>query len=179
MAGSLCCPVPLLSRTNRVYYFGVPIVLREPSSAGAAPVGHALRGSTPCKPDVGQARHLGSDLCLLSPIHGGSPLPCSVLCAGGTALSRRASVPKGGGEESTLITPQMRSHRNLQGAHSSEHKTHPPPPPRNCPISDNKGGGQVSVPHLPSFLARGSDLSCPWRSEVAGDLCCHLQVRGG
>lgn len=98
---------------------------------------------------------------------------------GGTALSRRASAPKGRGEESALITPQMRSHRNLQGAHSSEHKTHPPPPPRNCPISDNKGGGQVSVPHLPSFRARGSDLSCPWRSEVAGDLCCHLQVSEG
>lgn len=97
MAGSLCCPVPLLSRTNRVYYFGVPIVLREPSSAGAAPVGHALRGSTPCKPDVGQARHLGSDLCLLSPFHGGSPLPCSVLCAGGHSTEQACLCPEGKG----------------------------------------------------------------------------------
>lgn len=65
------------------------------------------------------------------------------------------------------------------GALSSEHKTHPRPPPCNCPISNNKSGGQVSVLHLASFLTRGSELSCPWRSEVAWDLFCQLQVSRG
>lgn len=169
-ARSLCWTEPTVS-----IILGSPLCSREPSS-GSCPCGPMQREApAPCSLMWGK-RDTWGQICVCQPLSW--RLTAALLCplCRGTALSRRASAPKGRARKVPNYSTNEIPQKPPGGSQLRAQNPSPTSTPQLSHLRQQGWrAGQCAPPPLPSGHG-GQAFPAPGGQEVAGDLCCHLQV---